>query len=134
MAGVLVGNVISGQMADLIGRKPPLFFSIASLVILNVVSAFSASWLMFTILRFFMGFAMGVDTTVQYSIQSEFTLAKWRSVIVTVPSWTVFIALFALLSWLLKDWQYIHIATACVGAPLLLTWWLVELMFHYSHA
>ena len=126
MAGVLAGNLISGQIADLIGRKPPLFLSIASLVLLNVAAGFSSSWLMFAILRFFMGFAMGVDLTVQYNIQSEFTLAKWRPVVVSVPSWPIEVALFSLVAWLLKDWQYIHFATACVGAPLLLTWWSVN--------
>ena len=123
MAGVLTGNLLAGQIADLIGRKQPLFLSIASLVVLNILAAFSTSWLMFTILRFFMGFAMGVDLTVQYNIQSEFTLAKWRTWIVTVPSWSIELTLFGLVAWLIKDWQYIHIATACVGAPLLLTWW-----------
>ena len=125
MAGVLTGNVLAGQIADLIGRKSPLFLAIASLVVLNIAAAFSTSWLMFAILRFFMGFSVGIDLTVQYNIQSEFTLAKWRTWIVSVPSWALELALFGLAAWLLKDWQYLHITTACVGAPLLATWWLV---------
>ena len=133
MAGVLVGNLISGQIADLIGRKPPLFLSIACLVVLNVIAGFSTSWLMFTILRFFMGFAMGVELTVQYNIQSEFTLAKWRPVVVCVPSWPICVALFALVSWLLKDWQYIQFATAVIGAPLLLSWWSVFFILFPFH-
>ena len=132
MVGVLIGNLVSGQIADLIGRKPPLFLSIACLVLLNVVGGFSTSWLMFTITRFFMGFAMGVELTVQYNIQSEFTLARWRPVVVCVPSWPICVALFALVSWLLKDWQYIQFATAVVGAPLLLSWWSVFL-FIFMH-
>ena len=128
MAGVLVGNLLAGQIADLIGRKTPLFLSISSLVALNILAAFSVSWLMFAIIRFFMGFAIGVDITIQYNIQAEFALARWRTWIVHVPSWTIEIALFALVAWLIKDWQYIHIATACVGAPLLASWWYVD---HY---
>ena len=123
MAGVLTGNLLAGQIADLIGRKLPLFLSIASLVVLNLLAVFSVSWHMFAIIRFFLGFAIGVDITIQYSIQAEFTLARWRTWIVLVPSWCIDIALFALVAWLTKDWQHIHIVAACVGAPLLATWW-----------
>ena len=123
MAGVLSGNLLSGQIADLIGRKPPLFLAISALVVLNIIAAFSVSWLMFAIIRFFIGFGIGVDITIQYNIQAEFALARWRTWIVLVPSWPIDVALFAMVAWLTMDWQYLHIATACVGAPLLATWW-----------
>ena len=123
MAGVLLGNLFCGQLADLIGRKPPLFLGAAAMVALNLLAAFSTSWLMFAIIRFFLGLAMGLDLTVQYNLVSEFTLARWRAWVVAVPSWVLEVALFALVAWLLKDWKYIHIFTACMGVPLLATWW-----------
>ena len=126
MAGVLVGNLLAGQIADLIGRKPPVFLSQAALVGLNILAAFSTGWLMFTILRFFLGFAVGVFLTVMYNIQAEFTLARWRTWIVHVPSWPLCTALFALVCWLIKEWRYLHIATACTGIPLLLSFWYVS--------
>ena len=123
MAGVLAGNLLCGQVADLIGRKPPLFLALAAMVAFNLLAAFSTSWLMFAIIRFFLGLAMGFDLTVQYNIQSEFTLARWRAWVVAVPSWAIELTLFAMVAWLLKDWQYIHVVTACIGVPLLASWW-----------
>jgi len=74
MAGIFVGNVACGQVADLIGRKKPFFLAVLALVILNVVSAFATSWIMFAVLRFCLGLAMGFQLTVQYSLAAEFTL------------------------------------------------------------
>jgi len=76
MAGIFVGNVACGQVADLIGRKKPFFLAILSLVFLNVVSAFATSWIMFAALRFFLGIAMGFQITVMYNLAAEFTLVS----------------------------------------------------------
>lgn len=123
MAGVLIGNLVCGQVADVIGRKPPLFLSLLTLVLFNILAAFSTSWVMFAVIRFILGLAMGFELTVQYNIMSEFTLARWRTWVVAVPSWATEIALFAFVAWLLKDWQHLHFATAAVGLPMLLTYW-----------
>ena len=123
MAGVLLGNLFCGQLADLIGRKPPLFLAIALMVAFNLLASFSTSWLMFAVIRFFLGLAMGLELTVHYNLMSEFTLARWRAWIVAVPSWAFELALFSLVAWLFKNWRYIHVATTCIGVPLLATWW-----------
>ena len=71
--------------------------------------------------RFFIGLGIGLQLTVMYSLQSEFTLARWRAWVVSVPSWAVQLAVFALVAWLSKDWKYIHAVTAAMGIPLLAT-------------
>lgn len=121
MAGVLIGNLACGQIADLVGRKPPLFLALLSLVVLNIITAFSVSWVMFAALRFLIGIAMGFQLTVQYNMTSEFTQTKWRSWVIAVPSWSIQMTLFALVTWLVKDWRWVHIVTAAIGIPLLLT-------------
>ena len=126
MFGVLVGNVACGQIADLIGRKHPLFVSILSLIVLNLIAAFSTSWSMFAAIRFLIGLAMGFELTVQYNVAAEYTLARWRTWVVSIPSWAISSALFALASWALKDWQHLHFATAAVGIPALVTYWYVQ--------
>lgn len=131
MAGVLVGNLVCGQVADLVGRKPPLFLSILALTIFNTVSAFSTSWIMFAVLRFFIGLAMGFYLTVQYNVMSEFTQARWRTWVVAVPSWAVQTVLFAFVTWLLKNWKYVHLFTAAFGVPLLATYWFVPESFRW---
>lgn len=125
MAGVFVGNIACGQVADLIGRKPPLFISLLFLIVANIISPFSTSWVMFATIRFFIGLAMGFEITVQYNIMSEFTLARWRTWVVAVPSWYIEVALFSLVAWLLNDWRHLHFVTAAIGVPLLATYWYV---------
>ena len=123
MAGTFIGNIACGQIADLIGRKTPLFLSVVVLIVLNSATAFSTSWQMFAVLRFFIGLAIGFELTVQYNIMAEFTTARWRTWVVAVPSWAIETIIFSFVAWLLKDWKYVHIAAATTGFPLLATYW-----------
>jgi putative MFS transporter len=123
MAGTFIGNLACGQIADLIGRKAPLFSSVIVLVILNVATVFSTSWQMFAVFRFFIGLAIGFELTVQYNIMAEFTTARWRTWVVAVPSWAIETIIFSFAAWLLKDWRYIHFTGAATGLPLLATYW-----------
>ncbi|XP_060567569.1 organic cation transporter protein-like [Ruditapes philippinarum] len=131
MAGTFIGNLACGQIADLIGRKAPLFSSVFVLVILNVATAFSTSWQMFAVFRFFIGLAIGFELTVQYNIMAEFTTARWRTWVVAVPSWAIETIIFSFAAWLLKDWRYIHFTGAATGLPLLATYWFVPESFRF---
>ena len=73
MAGLFVGHILCGQMADLIGRKKPFFLSLLAMGILNLVCAFSTSWIMLAVIRFLLGVSVGFEFTVQYNIAAEFT-------------------------------------------------------------
>ncbi|WAR13483.1 S22A7-like protein [Mya arenaria] len=131
MAGVFVGNLACGQVADLIGRRKPFFASILALVLLNIGTAFSVSWVMFAVFRFLIGVSAGFELTVQYSLAAEFTQARWRTWVVAIPSWAIETSLFALVCWALNDWLWIHIATAATGLPLLFTYWFVPESFRW---
>ncbi|XP_052815175.1 solute carrier family 22 member 13-like isoform X1 [Mya arenaria] len=131
MAGIFVGNIACGQVADLIGRKKPFFGAILTLVVLNIGTAFSVSWVMFAVFRFLLGVAMGFQLTVQYNLVAEFTLAKWRTWVVAIPSWAIESSVFGLVCWALKDLFWIHIVTAAVGCPFLFTYWFVPESFRW---
>ncbi|WAR13485.1 S22A7-like protein [Mya arenaria] len=131
MAGVFVGNIACGQVADLIGRRKPFFASILALVLLNIGTAFSVSWVMFAVSRFLIGVSVGFELTVQYSLAAEFTQARWGTWVVAIPSWAIETSLFALVCWTLNDWVWIHIATAATGLPLLFTYWFVPESFRW---
>jgi MFS family permease len=123
MAGVLLGCLVSGHLADMIGRKPTYFIAILVTVVFNIAGYFSPSWQVYSALRFLIGIGIGFYLTVQYSFTNEFASAKWRPPIVTTPSWATEASLFALVAWGLHDWKKIHLAIACVGTPFLFTWW-----------
>ena len=59
MAGVLVGAVLTGQLADLFGRRNILFIEHAILVTMWFCSAFAGSWMVYAALRFIIGALIG---------------------------------------------------------------------------
>ncbi|XP_053393411.1 organic cation/carnitine transporter 2-like isoform X2 [Mercenaria mercenaria] len=131
VAGQLVGNIIAGQIADLIGRKYPLFASIAIILVFNLIGYFATNWIIFSIARFFIGFGSGFFLSTQYSLLSEFSLAKWRVWIIGFPSWPIEACLFALCAWLVPDWRYIHLIIAIMCVPCLLAWCVIPESFRW---
>ena len=51
MGGVLVGAVVAGQVAGAYGRKNVIAAAILVTCLGNVISVFSTSWEMFTVMR-----------------------------------------------------------------------------------
>lgn len=123
MSGLFVAGLIAGPVADFIGRKPVYFISVLGLVVLNTGAAFSTSWEIFTVLRFFIGFCIGSYLTVFYTFFVEFLPMKYRPLAVTFPVWPIGVALMALVGWWIPDWRKLHIATAIVSLPTLFFWW-----------
>lgn len=120
--GVLVGNFVGGQLADLIGRRLPFFASILMMISMHLVGYFSTSWQMFAVSTFFTGVGGGFFLTTQYCILAEFTLSKWRSWIVGFPSWPIEACVYSLCAWLIHDWRYLQLMTAIMAVPCLLAW------------
>ncbi|KAL4239494.1 hypothetical protein ACF0H5_000309 [Mactra antiquata] len=122
MVGILFGNIVCGQLADLFGRKPPFLISYAVLILSHVGAAFSTSWTMGAVFWFLVGAGCGFFLTLQYSIMTEYSLIKWRTWLIAMPSWEIESILFALVAWLVKDWRYIHGICAVIGFPLLIVY------------
>ena len=55
MLGQLVGSLVSGQIADAVGRKSPLYASVIIFLVFNIVTYFSVSWVMFAVTRVGLG-------------------------------------------------------------------------------
>ena len=123
MAGVLVGCFTAGHLGDLIGRKPTYFLSLLILIAFNIVAYFSVSWEMYAAVRFMLGAGCGFFITINISEMSEFTNSAWRPRCLAIPSWSIAGVLFALVAWIFKDWKNLHLASAAVGVPFMLTWW-----------
>ncbi|XP_052791211.1 organic cation/carnitine transporter 2-like [Mya arenaria] len=126
MSGVLVGSFISGHLGDMIGRKPTFFLSLLLLVVVNVVAYFSVNWQMYAAVRFALGLGMGFYLTLQVNVMTEMVPIVWRARAVAFPAWAFEASIFALVAWLFKDWKNIHLATAVIGAPFLLTYFITE--------
>ncbi|XP_063443225.1 solute carrier family 22 member 21-like [Mytilus trossulus] len=131
MGGLLVGGLIAGQVADIIGRKPAYFISMFFLFLFNLVAAFSSNWQMFAAFRFLIGLASGFYLSVFFVFVAEFMPRKYRSMIMAIPAWPIWAAAFGGVSYLIHDWKYLHIATAAVTAPFLFTWWFIPESFRW---
>lgn len=126
MGGLLVGCFTMGHLADFVGRKPVYFISLFILCGMNIVAYFSVSWQMFAIVRFVLGIGAGAFLTVYFPLMNEFISQGARPVVAGLPSWTLWASLLGLASYLLPNWKHLHLATAIVTAPWLLTWWWVK--------
>ncbi|XP_061184985.1 organic anion transporter 3-like [Saccostrea echinata] len=118
--GLLASGLIAGQVADLIGRKPTLLLSLTLLASSNLVCGFSYSWEMFAFARVLIGLACGMYLTVFFNFVLEFIPTKYRAMIMAIDTWPVNAALFGLISFWLKDWQFLHFATSLITIPFLL--------------
>ena len=123
ISGMLFGNILSGQLGELFGRKKPLFFAVFLVMAFNIVGFFANSWVVFAVCRFFIGAGHGAFMTMNYALLCEFSLADWRAWIIGFPSWPVEASIFAFLAWLIKDWRYIQVMIAATGIPCLMAWW-----------
>ena len=61
MIGLFVGNFFSGHLADALGRKPPIFISLAIILVFSIVAFFSTSWIMFAVARTAIGMPLPIN-------------------------------------------------------------------------
>ncbi|XP_060580661.1 organic cation transporter protein-like, partial [Ruditapes philippinarum] len=125
MAGVLIGAVITGQLADLFGRRHILFIEHAILVIMWFCSAFASSWMVYAGLRFIIGALIGGVLVVNFVLPLELVTPEWRTFCGCIGLWAV--GLMALAGWgyFIQDWQYLVICTSTASMFILLSWWFV---------
>ncbi|XP_046574106.1 solute carrier family 22 member 5-like isoform X2 [Haliotis rubra] len=120
MTGVLIGAFLSGQSADVIGRKKTLYVSLFLHGGFNLVAAFSVSWEMFIVLRFCIGLMVGAVLVVSFPYPMEFVGLRWRPVTISIPFWAGGSALLALTCWLRPNWSDLHIILAALHIPFFL--------------
>jgi MFS family permease len=78
-------GLIAGQIADIFGRKPTYFLSMLMLFVFNIIAAFSTSWQMFAVVRFFIGIGCGFYLTVFFTFTVEFISGKYRPMLMAIP-------------------------------------------------
>ena len=125
MVGVLMGSLLSGQIAGILGRKKILYSFILVHIILNFLAIFSNSWVLFAIMRCLIGICIGAIMIVVYVYPIEFLPTKWRPILSITPTWQFGVCLFALASYLIKDWYFLHLACAVLSIPSLFGWFYV---------
>jgi OCT family organic cation transporter-like MFS transporter 4/5 len=67
------------------------------------LAAFSTSWQMFAVVRFFIGIGCGFYLTVFFTFTVEFISGKYRPMLMAIPSWPLYAAAFGGMSCLIHD-------------------------------
>lgn len=82
--GMAIGALIAGLLADRMGRKPILIFTLLLFSVASGLSAMTTTFTVFIILRFFIGIGLGGELPVAATLVSESVPAKERGRIVVL--------------------------------------------------
>nr|XP_060614169.1 solute carrier family 22 member 6-A-like [Anolis sagrei ordinatus] len=129
MAGVLVGALVLGGLADKFGRKALTIWSFLQIAVTGTCAAFSPNFLSYCIFRCLSGMALsGFGLSIACLIV-EWIPTQFRTITIAVTGfvYTLGQILLAGLSYGIPDWRWLQFA---VSAPffffLLYSWWFAE--------
>ena len=81
LAGMLLGGVIVGTVADIIGRKKALIFAVAAFGLTSLAAGFASSFSALVVIRFIQGFGLGAEVPLVFTYLSEFLPARHRGML-----------------------------------------------------
>jgi putative MFS transporter len=86
LAGLFLGALVTGPVADQFGRRPVFAFNMALLGVLSALQFFAASSPQLLALRLLIGFVLGTDYVVSKAMLTEFTPRPFRGRILSALS------------------------------------------------
>jgi putative MFS transporter len=81
LAGMLLGGIIVGMLADIIGRKKALIFAVATFGLMGFAAGFAQSFGTLVVIRFVQGFGLGAEVPLVFTYLSEFLPARRRGML-----------------------------------------------------
>ncbi|KAG5831748.1 solute carrier family 22 member 7-like [Anguilla anguilla] len=127
--GVMCGAVAFGTLSDRFGRKTMLLVSYLLSISFGLASAFSKSYLMFGIMRFFTGFGLTGISIISIVLSIEWVEKENRAFIGVLGSmsWTLGNMMLAGFAYFVNEWRLLIIAvTAPLGLAIITWWWIPE--------
>jgi putative MFS transporter len=86
LAGLFVGALLTGPVADQFGRRPVFAYNMALLGALSILQFFVASALQLLALRLLIGFLLGTDYVVSKALLTEYTPRSFRGRVLSLLS------------------------------------------------
>ncbi|XP_023651982.1 solute carrier family 22 member 7-like [Paramormyrops kingsleyae] len=125
--GVMIGSVVFGILSDKFGRRPLLLVSYVSSIVFGLTSAFSSSYVMFAITRFFTGFALTGISIISIVLSVEWVDIEHRTFIGVFGSicWSVGNMILAGIAYAVNDWRPLLITVTVPLVFSVITWWWI---------
>ncbi|XP_023652108.1 solute carrier family 22 member 7-like isoform X2 [Paramormyrops kingsleyae] len=127
--GVMIGAVLFGSLSDRYGRKRMMLLSYVLGMAFGLASAFSSSFVMFAILRFFTGLGITGISIISTVLSVEWVSIEHRRVVGVLDSlaWTFGSIMLACIAYLVNDWRWLIVAITSPLAVAIVSWrWLPE--------
>ncbi|CAM9251931.1 unnamed protein product [Bubo scandiacus] len=124
LVGLIFGHLITGCIADWVGRRPVLLFSVIFILVFGLTVALSVNVTMFSTLRFFEGFCLAGIVLSLYALRIELCPPGHRFMITMVASFIEMAGQFLMpgLAALCRDWQVLQAVIICPFLLMLLYW------------
>ncbi|CAH1798690.1 unnamed protein product [Owenia fusiformis] len=115
MVGLLIGVVVFGQLADVIGRRPVIIVTGIGMIAASIGQAFSVNYPMFLAMRVTLAmFSMGCYTCA-FVYAVEIVGPNWRTFVGILCQyiWGVGYLLLAGITYAIRDWKTLALALGC---------------------
>jgi len=146
MAGVMLGALACGALADAVGRKKTLLAALLGMICTTGAASATSSYTVYIVLRFADGFCAsgyilasfvllneligeGLARVINQLIDSLYAGSSWRGIMgnVTQACFAVGIVLYSLAAYYVRFWRDLTAMTAYMGLPLLaVIYWVPE--------
>ncbi|KAG8180653.1 hypothetical protein JTE90_025358 [Oedothorax gibbosus] len=124
MFGMMCGVFIFGHLADRFGRRIILNLSVTLMLVSSVMTAFSPSFIYFSIGRFFLALGVAGTQNTSFCLLMEVLGPIYRTRVTFAFSfgWCFGLLLLPGMTYFIRDWVYQQLASALVSSILLSYW------------
>ncbi|CAB4022626.1 organic cation transporter -like [Paramuricea clavata] len=126
-AGVMMGGVVFGILADKYGRKRVVISTLFLSGIVGVVTFVLRTYVAYVVLRFFLGFFMQGVQNSSFVLTMEMLPMKYRAKggILFVGSGVFGVLLLDFLAFVIQDWKYVQLCTGLLPFLQVLVLWFL---------
>ncbi|CAL8328819.1 unnamed protein product [Merluccius merluccius] len=127
--GVMCGAPLYGFLSDRFGRRMMLLLSYVLAALFGMASAFSSSYVMFAVLRFFTGFSISGIVIISTVLNVEWVDIRSRKLVAVIDSlsWSFGTIVFPGIAYFVRDWRLLIISVTSPLALAIIIWrWVPE--------